>query len=130
MASSGGSVSTNTSLPPEILLAKPRLMTSGKFNRSGVSGGAEEDSTSLRSRLPSVGSLNLLSDSWDFQIDRFLPHRNRRNRNRLGTVPEPSGGNRNRPVPDRKIKEPPVSVPVLIFFGTATPEYRNLIYIY
>ncbi|KAL6533434.1 hypothetical protein OROMI_027546 [Orobanche minor] len=68
-----GSGSTNTSLPPKILLAKPGLVTSGKFNRVAGSGGAEEDSTALRSRLPSVGSLNLLSDSWDFQIDRFLP---------------------------------------------------------
>ncbi|KAG8381659.1 hypothetical protein BUALT_Bualt06G0144500 [Buddleja alternifolia] len=56
---------------PKILLAKPGLVTSGKFNRGG--GGADDDSAALRSRLPSIGSLNLLSDSWDFQIDRFLP---------------------------------------------------------
>jgi protein SMG9 len=59
---------------PKILLAKPGLVTgaplTGKFGR-GVSG--EEDSTQLRSRLPSVASLNLLSDSWDFHFDRFLP---------------------------------------------------------
>ncbi|KAL3837967.1 hypothetical protein ACJIZ3_022558 [Penstemon smallii] len=55
---------------PKILLAKPGLVTSGKFNRGG---GGEDDSAALRSRLPSVGSLNLLSDSRDFQTDRFLP---------------------------------------------------------
>ncbi|PQM41225.1 protein SMG9-like [Prunus yedoensis var. nudiflora] len=43
----------------------------GKFGR-GATG--DEYTTSLRSRLPSsIGSLNLLSDSWDFHIDRFLP---------------------------------------------------------
>ncbi|GAU18925.1 hypothetical protein TSUD_229150 [Trifolium subterraneum] len=59
---------------PKILLAKPGLVTgaplTGKFTR-GVAG--EDDSTQLRSRLPSVASLNLLSDSWDFHFDRFLP---------------------------------------------------------
>jgi hypothetical protein len=66
---------------PKILLAKPGLVTgaplTGKFGR-GVSG--EEDSTQLRSRLPSVASLNLLSDSWDFHFDRFLPVSNNRRR--------------------------------------------------
>lgn len=59
---------------PKILLAKPGLVTgapiSGKFNRAGA---GEDDSTQHRSRLPSVASLNLLSDSWDFHFDRFLP---------------------------------------------------------
>ncbi|XP_004511426.1 uncharacterized protein [Cicer arietinum] len=59
---------------PKILLAKPALVTggtvAGKFSRGGA---AEEDSSQLRSRLPSVASLNLLSDSWDFHFDRFLP---------------------------------------------------------
>lgn len=59
---------------PKILLAKPGLVTgtpsAGKFGRGAT---AEEDSTQLRSRLPSVASLNLLSDSWDFHFDRFLP---------------------------------------------------------
>ncbi|KAK2425770.1 hypothetical protein P8452_40561 [Trifolium repens] len=59
---------------PKILLAKPGLVTgaplTGKFGRGGA---GEEDSTQLRSRLPSVASLNLLSDSWDFHFDRFLP---------------------------------------------------------
>ncbi|EPS69076.1 hypothetical protein M569_05696, partial [Genlisea aurea] len=62
---------SNTAHAPKILLAKPGLV-----NRAASSavGGAEEDSAaSLRSRLPSLGSLNLLNDSWDFQIDRFLP---------------------------------------------------------
>ncbi|KAL0304551.1 UNVERIFIED_CONTAM: hypothetical protein Sradi_6323200 [Sesamum radiatum] len=73
MAGSGGSASPNPSPAPKILLAKPGLVTSSKFNRGGGSGGPDDDSTALRSRLPSIGSLNLLSDSWDFQIDRFLP---------------------------------------------------------
>ncbi|GER33471.1 protein SMG9 [Striga asiatica] len=72
MAGSGGSSSSNPSLAPKILLAKPGLVTAGKFNRGG-GGAAEEDPAALRSRLPPVGSLNLLSDSWDFQPDRFLP---------------------------------------------------------
>ncbi|PNY09211.1 protein SMG9-like [Trifolium pratense] len=59
---------------PKILLAKPGLVTgaplTGKFTRGGAT---EDDSTQLRSRLPSVASLNLLSDSWDFHFDRFLP---------------------------------------------------------
>ncbi|MCI20924.1 protein SMG9-like, partial [Trifolium medium] len=42
----------------------------GKFGRGGS---GEEDSTQLRSCLPSVASLNLLSDSWDFHFDCFLP---------------------------------------------------------
>ncbi|KAK7307989.1 hypothetical protein VNO77_41527 [Canavalia gladiata] len=59
---------------PKILLAKPGLVAggpvAGKFGRGGA---GDDDSTQLRSRLPSVASLNLLSDSWDFHIDRFLP---------------------------------------------------------
>ncbi|XP_027356165.1 protein SMG9-like [Abrus precatorius] len=59
---------------PKILLAKPGLVTggpvAGKFGRSGA---GDDDSAQLRSRLPSIASLNLLSDSWDFHIDRFLP---------------------------------------------------------
>ncbi|KAI3457877.1 hypothetical protein Pfo_014540 [Paulownia fortunei] len=73
MAGSGSSASSNPTPAPKILLAKPGLVTSSKFNRGGSSGGADDDSTALRLRLPSIGSLNLLSDSWDFQIDRFLP---------------------------------------------------------
>ncbi|PIN23503.1 hypothetical protein CDL12_03751 [Handroanthus impetiginosus] len=73
MSGSGGGASSSPAPAPKILLAKPGLVTSGKFNRSGGGGGADDDSTALRSRLPSIGSLNLLSDSWDFQIDRFLP---------------------------------------------------------
>ncbi|GJX87584.1 SMG9-like protein [Tanacetum coccineum] len=49
---------------PKILLAKPSLV---KYNN-------RSEDTSARSRvLPSVGYLNLLSDSWDFHTDRFLP---------------------------------------------------------
>ncbi|TKY71109.1 SMG9 protein [Spatholobus suberectus] len=59
---------------PKILLAKPGLVTggpvAGKFGRGGA---GDDDSAQLRARLPSVASLNLLSDSWDFHIDRFLP---------------------------------------------------------
>ncbi|KAL5823393.1 hypothetical protein ACOSQ4_021293 [Xanthoceras sorbifolium] len=65
--------STNPSLvssAPKILLAKPGLVTAGtvagKFGRSSN----EEETASHRSRLP---SLNLLSDSWELHIDRFLP---------------------------------------------------------
>lgn len=60
--------SANPSPAPKILLAKPGLVTSGKFNR----GGADEEAA-LRSRLSSIASLNLLSDTWDLQIDRLLP---------------------------------------------------------
>ncbi|GMN44186.1 hypothetical protein TIFTF001_013381 [Ficus carica] len=64
-------------LPPKILLAKPSLVTgapvTGKFARGGSSAGGDDDETAIWSRLPSIGSLNLLSDSWDFHIDRFLP---------------------------------------------------------
>lgn len=74
MAGTGGIASSNPSLAPKILLAKPGLVSSSKFNRgAGGGGGGDDDSTALRSRLPSIGSLNLLSDSWEFQIDRFLP---------------------------------------------------------
>lgn len=73
MASSGGGATSNPNSAPKILLAKPGLVAAGKFARGGGGGGADEDAAALRSRLPSVGSLNLLSDSWDFQIDRFLP---------------------------------------------------------
>ncbi|KAI8565243.1 hypothetical protein RHMOL_Rhmol03G0244000 [Rhododendron molle] len=56
--------------PPKILLAKPSLVNAaGKLIRA-----ADDESVTLRSRVPSsVGSLNLLSDSWDFHTDRFLP---------------------------------------------------------
>ncbi|XP_044482740.1 protein SMG9-like isoform X1 [Mangifera indica] len=70
MAASGSSNSSPVPSGPKILLAKPGLVSSGpvsgKFGRSG----AEDETTVHRSRLP---SLNLLSDSWDFHIDRFLP---------------------------------------------------------
>ncbi|KAF5442545.1 hypothetical protein F2P56_035190 [Juglans regia] len=75
--STGGTGSSNPSPappPPKILLAKPGLVTggpvAGKFGRGGS---ADDETASLRSRLPPIGSLNLLSDSWDFHIDRFLP---------------------------------------------------------
>lgn len=70
-----GSSSTDPSPTPKILLAKPGLVTgvpvAGKFSRGG--GGGEDELAQFRSRLPSVASLNLLSESWDFHIDRFLP---------------------------------------------------------
>ncbi|KAF5203395.1 Smg9 [Thalictrum thalictroides] len=52
--------SSSSSIAPKILLAKPGSTST-------------ESPANLRSRLPSVGSLNLLSDSWDFHIDRILP---------------------------------------------------------
>ncbi|KAE8735808.1 Copine family isoform 1 [Hibiscus syriacus] len=65
--------STNPSLnpsAPKILLAKPSVgPVPGKFGR----GGGEDETAPHRARLPPVGSLNLLSDSWEFHIDRFLP---------------------------------------------------------
>lgn len=77
MAGSGVRGSSNSSpashhAAPKILLAKPGLVSAGKFNR-GAGGGGPDDDSALRSRLPSIGSLNLLSDSWDFHTDRFLP---------------------------------------------------------
>lgn len=81
----GGSGSSNSNSSsvgvshqaPKILLAKPALVTAAKYNRGpgggGGGGGPEDSSSSLRSRLPSVAFLNLLSDSWDFHTDRFLP---------------------------------------------------------
>lgn len=70
-----GTGSSDPSPSPKILLAKPGLVTggpvAGKFGRGG--GVGEDESAQFRSRLPSVASLNLLSDSWDFHIDRFLP---------------------------------------------------------
>ncbi|PSS32926.1 hypothetical protein CEY00_Acc03222 [Actinidia chinensis var. chinensis] len=77
MAGTGGGAASSQSgggggaPPPKILLAKPGLVTSGKFIRGG--GAADDESASLRSRLPSIGSLSLLSDSWDVHADRFLP---------------------------------------------------------
>jgi hypothetical protein len=59
--------------PLKILLAKPGLVTGGqvasKFGR-GVFG--DEETASLWSHLPPIGSLNVLFDSWDFHIDHFL----------------------------------------------------------
>ncbi|GMY06365.1 protein SMG9-like isoform X2 [Fagus crenata] len=70
----GSSNPSSAPLPPKILLAKPGLVTggpvAGKFGRGGS---GDDETASLRSRLPPIGSLNLLSDSWDFHIDRFLP---------------------------------------------------------
>ncbi|PKI54597.1 hypothetical protein CRG98_025111 [Punica granatum] len=73
MAGPGGSsVPSPAPPPPKILLAKPGLVTggapAGKFGRNS---GGDEEAASLRSRV--LPSLNLLSDSWDFHIDRFLP---------------------------------------------------------
>ncbi|XVF61050.1 hypothetical protein PTKIN_Ptkin08bG0097900 [Pterospermum kingtungense] len=69
----GGTSSSNPSLnpsAPKILLAKPSAgPVPGKFGR----GGGEDETAPHRVRLPPVGSLNLLSDSWEFHIDRFLP---------------------------------------------------------
>ena len=82
-SATGGAGSSNPSsaAAPKILLAKPGLVTTGsvssKIIRSGAAsggaGGAEDESVSLRSRLPPIGSLNLLSDSWEFHTDRFFP---------------------------------------------------------
>lgn len=87
-AAGGGGASgagPSSSPAPKILLSKPapsRIDASGpgtsavKLMRAGGGGGGgggggDEDSNP-RSRL-SHGSLNLLSDSWDFQADRLFP---------------------------------------------------------
>lgn len=74
-AFTSGSSTSDPSPSPKILLAKPGLVTGGpvvgKFGRGGS--GGEDELAQFRSRLPSVASLNLLSDSWEFHIDRFLP---------------------------------------------------------
>ncbi|XP_058000248.1 uncharacterized protein LOC131178715 isoform X2 [Hevea brasiliensis] len=77
MAGSTGGTGSSSPSPappaPKILLAKPGLVTPGpvvgKFGR----GGAEDETLPHRSRLPAIQSLNILSDSWEFHIDRFLP---------------------------------------------------------
>ncbi|KAI3750945.1 hypothetical protein L2E82_21879 [Cichorium intybus] len=77
-SNSNASSSAASHQAPKILLAKPALVTAAKYNRGpgggGGGGGPDDPSSSLRSRLPSVGFLNLLSDSWDFHTDRFLPY--------------------------------------------------------
>ncbi|KAK1305024.1 hypothetical protein QJS10_CPB11g00090 [Acorus calamus] len=65
------------SLPPpapKILLAKPPGAGPAAFARDDDStSAAAASSAAARSRVPSIGSLNLLSDSWDFHPDRILP---------------------------------------------------------
>lgn len=71
---SGSSNPSSAPPPPKILLAKPGLVSGGPVaSKYGRGGAADDETVSLRSRLPPIGSLNLLSDSWDFHIDRFLP---------------------------------------------------------
>ncbi|KAB5552644.1 hypothetical protein DKX38_009955 [Salix brachista] len=70
--------SSSQSQAPKILLAKPPgLATAGPAVAAAAAQFGREDETAPhhhhRSRLPSITSLNLLSDSWDFHIDRFLP---------------------------------------------------------
>ncbi|CAN8236155.1 unnamed protein product [Cochlearia groenlandica] len=67
---SGGGGQMSSPAAPKILLAKPSVSPiSGKYGR----GNSDEENAPHRSRLPPVSSLNMLSDSWDFHIDRFLP---------------------------------------------------------
>ncbi|KAJ8451376.1 hypothetical protein Cgig2_017767 [Carnegiea gigantea] len=78
MANSGtaGQGSSSPAPAPKILLAKPGLVAGTSSTGKFIRGAGEDDSSSaasIRSRLPPVGSLNLLSDSWDFHFDRFLP---------------------------------------------------------
>ncbi|KVI07535.1 protein SMG9-like [Cynara cardunculus var. scolymus] len=76
-SNSNSSSAVSSHQAPKILLAKPALVTAAKYNRGpgggGGGGGPDDGSSSLRTRIPSVGFLNLLSDSWDFHTDRFLP---------------------------------------------------------
>ena len=75
MANSGTAGQGSSSPAPKILLAKPGLVAGSSSAGKFIRGAGEDDSSaaSIRSRLPPVGSLNLLSDSWDFHFDRFLP---------------------------------------------------------
>ncbi|CAM8968475.1 unnamed protein product [Rhodiola kirilowii] len=74
--SSGGSSNQSPAPPPpKILLAKPGLVT-GRSNTGQLgrgSGAADDEATALRNRLPAIGSLNLVSENWEFHADRFLP---------------------------------------------------------
>ncbi|CAM8959217.1 unnamed protein product [Rhodiola kirilowii] len=74
--SSGGSSNQSPAPPPpKILLAKPGLVT-GRSNTGQLgrgSGAADDEATALRNRLPPIGSLNLVSENWEFHADRFLP---------------------------------------------------------
>ncbi|CAH1418019.1 unnamed protein product [Lactuca virosa] len=76
-SNSNASSSASSHQAPKILLSKPALVTAAKYNRGpgggGGDGGPDDASSSLHSCLPSVGFLNLLSNSWDFHTDRFLP---------------------------------------------------------
>uniref|UniRef100_A0A6N2KQX4 Protein SMG9 n=1 Tax=Salix viminalis TaxID=40686 RepID=A0A6N2KQX4_SALVM len=70
--------SSSQSQAPKILLAKPPgLATAGPAVAAAAAQFGREDETAPhhhhRSRLPSITSVNLLSDSWDFHNDRFLP---------------------------------------------------------
>lgn len=71
MAGIGGiSSNTTASHAPKILLAKPATLVAP----SGADDDSSSNSVSIRSRIPSVASINLISDSsWDFHSDRFLP---------------------------------------------------------
>lgn len=70
MAGSSGGSQMSSPAAPKILLAKPSVSPiTGKFGRRN----SDDENASHRSRLPPVSSLNMLSDSWDFHIDRFLP---------------------------------------------------------
>ncbi|CAK9223664.1 unnamed protein product [Sphagnum jensenii] len=79
----GGGGSSGQPAVPKILLAKPATPRSdggvGVPGSSGAPAGTlklmrdrDDDSAARAVRLPH-GSLNLLSDSWDFAPDRFLP---------------------------------------------------------
>ncbi|XP_050225988.1 uncharacterized protein LOC126675392 [Mercurialis annua] len=67
----GSSTPLPTPSAPKILLAKPGLVTSGPT--VGKYGRSEDETVPHRSRIPAISSLNLLSESWEFHIDRFLP---------------------------------------------------------
>uniref|UniRef100_A0A2P2JCX3 Uncharacterized protein MANES_09G124800 n=1 Tax=Rhizophora mucronata TaxID=61149 RepID=A0A2P2JCX3_RHIMU len=77
--STGGGMGSSNLSPaappaPKILLAKPGLVSAGPAAaKYGRGSGAEDETVPHRSRLPPISNLNLLSDSWDFHIDRFLP---------------------------------------------------------
>lgn len=59
---------------PTVFLANSGLVAGAPIAGKIIRGGSgEEDTTQHRSSIPFATSLNLLSDSWNFQPDRFLP---------------------------------------------------------
>ncbi|KAK2972853.1 hypothetical protein RJ640_028381 [Escallonia rubra] len=69
MAATSGSASSNPPPAPKILLAKPALVTAGKFNRGGA--GDDDAAASLRSRVPPLAGVH--SKYWGCCLVGMLP---------------------------------------------------------